>query len=406
LGITTARTTHETPANGGKKFAQRGAEPHTSASLAAFCLATLRDQDRFASEITEAILSDVPEMGRMPRQDLYDAVRHDFHRALVAISGRRLPDEGEVAASSCVVAELARMGVTMDTVLHARRVSIRRSRELLREAGVRRGLDASAQIELVHRIWEWADAIQQRDANAHRNAVLEMNGDGDEDRSWFVRAVLQGTLPPSDVARRAGACGLLAGTKYMAFRARPADGTDLRLLERAIATAGKDGNFEALVTTLDGELGGIVRRAPDVSPPAVVGLGPETEFGGLSGSFELATRALETAAALGREGVVTMDELSLRPAVLAEEHLGSRLIARYLEPLSELGEFGATLEATVRVYLDHGMRIEESARALFVHPNTLRHRIDRFQQLTGANLRRTEDLLELWWALERRSLSS
>ena len=91
---------------------------------------------------------------------------------------------------------------------------------------------------------------------------------------------------------------------------------------------------------------------------------------------------------------------------MAEAHLGERLVGRYIDPLQELGAFGGTLEATVREYLDKGMRIDEAAKALFVHPNTLRHRLDRFQQLTGADLRNAQDLVEVWWALERRALDS
>ncbi|MDQ3934989.1 MAG: helix-turn-helix domain-containing protein [Actinomycetota bacterium] len=365
-----------------------------------------RDEDRFASEIAQAVLTDIPESRRMPLDLLYEAIRKDLRRALTAISERRLPNEQEIAESAASAARLARMGFTVEHVLHGRRVSMRRARELLREAAVKRGLDASAQIELVHRIWEWADAIQISDADVHRTAVLEMNGGGDEDRSWFVRALLQGPLLPGDVARRATGFGLLPTMKYMALRVRAGEGSDMGALERTIAATGSDDHFAVLSTILDdGELCAIVRKPPYVSPPAIAGLGPETELTALGKSFELATRALETGAALGREGVVSIDELSLRPAVLAEEHLGDRLIARYLEPLYELGEFGTTLETTVRVYLERGMRIEESAKALFVHPNTLRHRIDRFQQLTGANLRRTEDVLELWWALERRALT-
>ena len=48
------------------------------------------------------------------------------------------------------------------------------------------------------------------------------------------------------------------------------------------------------------------------------------------------------------------------------------------------------------------MRVEDAARALHVHPNTLRHRLRRFEEATGAALRRPTDLVELWWALERR----
>jgi DNA-binding PucR family transcriptional regulator len=103
---------------------------------------------------------------------------------------------------------------------------------------------------------------------------------------------------------------------------------------------------------------------------------------------------------------VSIDDVSLRAAILAEDHLGERLVNRYLGPLHELGDFGATLERTVRECLARGMRIDESAKALIIHPNTLRHRLDRFQQLTGADLHRTEDLVEVWWALERRRVTA
>ena len=115
--------------------------------------------------------------------------------------------------------------------------------------------------------------------------------------------------------------------------------------------------------------------------------------------------ALDTAIAFGVEGVVSIDELSLRPVILAEDHVGEWLMRRYLEPLGELGEYGATLEHTVEEYLARGMRVDASAKALIVHPNTLRHRLDRFQQLTGADLRKTQDVVEVWWALERRRVS-
>ncbi len=37
-----------------------------------------------------------------------------------------------------------------------------------------------------------------------------------------------------------------------------------------------------------------------------------------------------------------------------------------------------------------------------MHPNTVRYRVSRFQELTDLNLRRTEDLVTSWWLLNRR----
>jgi DNA-binding PucR family transcriptional regulator len=166
----------------------------------------------------------------------------------------------------------------------------------------------------------------------------------------------------------------------------------------ALALAGDDG----LVTALDHDLVGVAARAPVSMPGVATGLGPPARLDTLPNAFALASRALQTALAFREEGTRSLADLSIRPAILADEALGDAFEARYLEPLAALGRLGADLETTLRTWFDEGMRIEETARALHVHPNTLRHRIRRFEDATGANLRRPTDLVELWWALERR----
>lgn len=390
---------------GARRFAGRRGDSDQAVAAAELSEAILRREgERFVTEIVAAIRAEVDGLSALPPDELAELVSAELARATDAIAERRLPNENELAVSAATAASMARSGVPIDAVLRARRVAIRRSCELLREAGAEAALDPDAQVDCLYRMWEWADAIQVADAEAHRAAELEMDGTGDEQRAWFVRALLLGTLSPSEVAGRATAYGLLPGSLYRAFRARHGHGRELRALRRAIEATGAADGFGVLMATIDGDLCGVVTHRPQLAGEGVVGLGPETDLTHLDSSFELANRALETAVAFSCEGVMTLEDLSLRPAVMSEGHLGERLVIRYLDPLHDLGEFGATLEQTVREYLDHGMRIDESARALFVHPNTLRHRLDRFQQLTGADLRSTQDVLEVWWALERRRL--
>ena len=388
-----------------RRFVARSWESESSAEAAAFSEEVLRrDGDRFAREIVATISAEVEDLAELPPDVMTELVKADLQRAIDAIAERRLPNDHELALSASTAANMARAGVAIETVLQARRVAIRRSCELLREAGAEAGLAPDSQVECIYRMWEWADAIHVADAEAHRAAELEMNGNGEEERAWFVRALLLGTLSPSEVSGRATAYGLLPGSLYRAVRGRPGGATDVRAMQRAIEATGAADGFGVLTATIDGDLCGVVTRRPKLTGDGVVGLGAETDLAHLDSSFELANRALETAVAFSYDGVVSLEDLSLRPAIMSEGHLGERLVSRYLDPLHELGEFGATLEATIREYLRHGMRIDESAKALFVHPNTLRHRLDRFQQLTGADLRNTEDVLEIWWALERRSL--
>jgi DNA-binding PucR family transcriptional regulator len=50
------------------------------------------------------------------------------------------------------------------------------------------------------------------------------------------------------------------------------------------------------------------------------------------------------------------------------------------------------------------MHVERSAERLFVHQNTVRYRIARFEELTGVSLRDPGVAFEVWWALERAAM--
>jgi len=227
----------------------------------------------------------------------------------------------------------------------------------------------------------------------------------DDRRRSLVRGLIQGTLPPAEAAATARANGLLPGGRYRAIRARPGGSVQPFALARAVAATGggADGRG-AVATVIEGDVVGIVTSAPDVPAGAVAGLGAVVPLAGLDSSFRLATRALETAIAYGIEGAVDIDELSLRPAILTEPQLGERMVGRYLDPLRPLGAFGDTLQRTVHEYLASGLRVHRTAEVLYIHPNTLRYRLEKFEEITRADLRRMQDLLELWWALERRKL--
>ncbi len=76
---------------------------------------------------------------------------------------------------------------------------------------------------------------------------------------------------------------------------------------------------------------------------------------------------------------------------LAAEVLGS--VARY--DAAHAGE----LLPSVRVWLEHDRHTEHAARALHIHPNTLRYRVQRFEEISGRRLSSTASLAEVWLAL-------
>ncbi len=60
----------------------------------------------------------------------------------------------------------------------------------------------------------------------------------------------------------------------------------------------------------------------------------------------------------------------------------------------------------MRHYLSLGMRADLAAERLFVHHNTVRYRLRRYEELTGTNLRDPDRALQAWWALQRHRLAT
>jgi purine catabolism regulator len=67
---------------------------------------------------------------------------------------------------------------------------------------------------------------------------------------------------------------------------------------------------------------------------------------------------------------------------------------------------GGELESTLRAFLSHDGQWGATAAAMFVHVNTLRNRLNRIADLTGRDVGRTADRVDLFLALEADAVSS
>jgi DNA-binding PucR family transcriptional regulator len=351
--------------------------------------------DGLVARAGDRIREEIPEFRRVPVDALARAIRGNVSRALTALRDLRPPTDAELEQAAAIGRERAEQGLTVDAVLHAYRISISAVWSRFGELARERGADVGSVLAFSETLWLWADAVMDIVAHAHREVELEQAREEQQRRDAFVLALLTGTLSAAELRRDSATHGLDADRDLVPFRARAAG-------HRTAAALAGDG---ALVITLDRDLAGIAPRPPAPVAGVACGVGPPARLAGVAASFALASRALQTAVAFGQEGTFSLADLSIRPAILADEPLGDAFAARYLEPLDALGRMGVELDTTLRAWFDQEMRIEETAKVLHVHPNTLRHRLRRFEEVTGATLRDPRHLVELWWALERRRLA-
>ncbi|WP_255574611.1 CdaR family transcriptional regulator [Austwickia sp. TVS 96-490-7B] len=209
--------------------------------------------------------------------------------------------------------------------------------------------------------------------------------------SLVVDAVVRGESP-DELTSRAAALGWdRTEGVVVVMGAVPTDAGE-RALERMRTAAGRVG-VDLLISAQESRLiviaGGVTdpeqiatALAPAFGPGPVV-VGPRvSRLHSARGSARAAAAALRAAPAwAGAPRPVRSDDLLPERVLVGDTGARSYLIRHVFTPLRKAS--GASLEETCTTYLACGRSLEATARALFVHPNTVRYRLGRITALTG-----------------------
>jgi hypothetical protein len=347
----------------------------------------------------------LPSYATIPRADLLPVLRENTRNILLAVSDREAPPGADDAHYRESGEVRARQGITSDEMLHAWRIGLDTVREEAHAIAQELELGDTVLLEFVEATLGLADTGMLATTKAHREAELEMARHEQHHRANLIRGVLFGTLSPAAIRVQAAAYGLEPAALYCPIRARPTSDVPARALEAQLGIGDAAGPRRGLAALLDGDLAGFVLEPVRDTVRAPVGMGPAATLDALEKPFRMATRALETAVAMNRTGLVGIESLGLAPAVIADGDIGDALIARIIDPVVKQGRTGIVLLQTVTRYLENDLRLEVTAAELFLHVNTVRYRLRRFEEMTDTSLRSVEDLVEIWWAIRRAQLA-
>ncbi len=312
----------------------------------------------------------------------------------------------EIAAHATVAAERAREGVPVEDMLSAWSLTMGVIRDMFLELALESNARPRSILEATQLLWELAEDVTVQLAVVHHDTEVALARHDELQRGEFLRHVLLGSVSGGEMNRRAATYGLQLSDRYHAVRARPihaGDAGSLTQLRRALETSGGwGGRQNCLVAILDGDVAGVVAAPPNVSTPgAMIGVGPPAHLGAMEPSYAAASRILDVGLRFSMTGTHTLIDVAAQAAVADESEIGDLLIDRYLEPLSAVPDLRDLMEETLRIYFVNGLSLKRTAQVLRIHPNTVRYRLRRFEEITEADLADTEVLFRVWWAVER-----
>lgn len=339
---------------------------------------------------------------KVPEGEIYSQCIENIHRAAISLRTGTAPGTGEISEAS-IASTRAEQGVPVEDMLQAYRLSLGQIKDCFLE--VSRGVLSTEQIiEGIRVLWESTDAVEVELAHLYQKQKHWAEYRDEQLWSHLFTGLLSARLNDEELDKVSTHFGLNKDWFYVPMRVRASTVAQAKEIQRKIEIQHQGLKQRPVFSVVEGDLACLLRDLPDSSinsEEMTAGLGNSTTLDGIADEWEHATRALTTAVTFGLEGSHTLDSLGLRPLVVSEAEVGDTLVQRYCGPFIDQGEFGVQILESVSTWLMRRRNFNQSADELHVHPNTLRYRLRRFEEVTHADFDEPMSLVEVWWALER-----
>lgn len=355
--------------------------------------------DALARRQADAVLAQFRSyrVGLIPDESLVESGRRNVAQVVAALRAGRPPERDELDDVRRT-RERASQGVPADDLHDAYRMCLRILGEQFIALAEQVGVDDSTILAGTRLLWDTTDVLTSVVVTARQEADLDLASHDEQHRLDLLRSLVFDSTGQPEVRQRAAAFGLPLDRSYWAVRGHSDDPAQLDLLRSTLEATTHTYGSRSLLGVIDGDVVGVVSVLPTVlAGRFTVGMGGPAPLDAIPHAFATASRMLDVALGFGLTGSFQMSDLSLRVAVVSEPELSALLVTRYIAPLHAESEYGTALEETVFAHVACGGRIKATARRLGIHQNTVRHRLARFEELTGARVDDPDVMLELWW---------
>lgn len=332
-------------------------------------------------------------------KDLEASVRVNCQTALEVLEHLRLPSPAITQVTREQVRRRAAAGLPVEDLIRAYRINLGVVHARYVSICVDHGIHLASALEGAGLLWHLGDVFAAAVATEFREqrewAVVRRSLESRD----LIRDALSRGLTSHEDKQRAVALGMDPNSPYAVVIAR-ASRREVYDLERELARDGSSAEAKAVITQISGRIIGLMASRPKTcSDLGLVAIGNFVALPSLPESFRLA-EGIWRVAGDDKVGLVDLKAASWRIALTCQPEVSRYLLDELIRPLSPETDTGRQLVDTLRVYLEEDRSVRYTATAMYLHENTVRYRLSRFEELTGRLLKDTDTLVELKWALE------
>lgn len=384
------------------------------------------EPDPHIVELSKLMLGRAPELGQALADRLFREI-DAYHEGTVvtkdevaasceanlAFVFRSLSGHGDVDVSPAEHVGTARalVGLPLPAVMTAYRIGFRFMWEQTLAGGRAAGIPTESILDATARVFIAQDTFTQAMASAYRQQLTAQILEQEEERSALVEALLSRRITDSQSLWEAADLLRLPTTgPYVVVAAElPAIGKlGLPAIENKLATRDIRSAWRLLpdlhigivhvrirdsISTLISVLGQAATVRVGVSPPF-------DDLAETSDALRFARLAV-----IGKPSsdslITVFDDTPLAVAAVSAPEVMAKIRSSVLRRVIELPIAERTiLFDTFQAWLREGGSANDTATKIFCHPNTVRHRLRRIEELTSRSLSRPLDIAELCLAFE------
>jgi hypothetical protein len=384
--------------------------------------------DRHVIELSKSMLARAPRLGEAMADllcgqiDVYrdgiivttDELRDSCVANLTFVFHSLAGDDVDVSAAERTGTTRALAGVPLPAVMTAYRIGFRFMWEETLAAARAAGIPAESILDATARVFLAQDTFTQAMASAYRQQLTAQILEQEQERSALVEALLSRRITDTQsLWEAADLLRLPTSGPYVVVAAElPAIGKlGLPAIENKLSARDTRSAWRLLP---DLQVG-IVHLRGHATPAALgklvevlrqaatarVGISPPFhELAETSDALRFARLAV-TGKPSPDSLVVVFDDTPLAVAAVSAPEVMAKIKSLVLRRLDELPtEERTILLDTFRAWVGAGGSANDTAVKIFCHPNTVRHRLHRIEELTGRSLSRPKDIAELCLAFE------